>query len=750
MTSMASLIENYKNGMSLKNAIDQFLEHNPTHELVVGMHQIQMRSNDASVNTNNIDDFISKINQINFRAYEVEEQILFLRCLCQFFIDCNRISNAKSIYSVINKLIAPNLAPEFQILPIAIQAELSKLEGNFKKKIELTKNCLDLLNPTSGRYNYLLWAYTSQLGLTGDFENFNKYFQLLKQNSQNTKFASRIDYILMVQSLETGNFKIIKSLADKIRNDQSVESRTMDITVCEKIYRIFVENNHSGLDENFIFDRILLSTSCLLNNDYQNALEWARKCSEKYVDFLMEPSFFSYYQIRAELANGNISTAEYSLEKRKKMNNSCVFDDYFWFRIFHIKGNKEKAQYFLNLFLENSDKFDLHKRLDVEFRLSPEISLSVFRSYTRILEKPIILNSSHSPTNKKEITNELDFIIGSSKAINQVKELIKKFSNVDTSILIVGETGTGKELVARALWKSGNYHSKPFIATNCGAISDHLLQSELFGHKKGAFTGAYENHDGIFEEAKDGVVFLDEIGEISNTMQISLLRVLESKEYRSVGANETKKIRCKIITATNKNLSELVKNKVFREDLLFRLERLIIEIPPLRKRPEDIPILVDYFLNTINPDLPPIHFEKTALDLLMSLPWEGNVRELRNEMERIRLFYSDKKVLTITELSQKYRLKNTNSVQDLDDQKVQLNSTESSININSKFRRIEELKNLFTKYEKLTRLEVVDLLKVSPNTAANYLETLEKESVIVKKNIPNTKTYFFTKINSQN
>ena len=136
--------------------------------------------------------------------------------------------------------------------------------------------------------------------------------------------------------------------------------------------------------------------------------------------------------------------------------------------------------------------------------------------------------------------------------------------------------------------------------------------------------------------------------------------------------------------------------------------------------------------------------------LLMSLPWEGNVRELRNEMERIRLFYSDKKVLTITELSQKYRLKNTNSAQNLDDQKVQLNSTASSININSKFRRIEELKNLFSKYEKLTRLEVVDLLKVSPNTAANYLETLEKESVIVKKNIPNTKTYFFTKINSQN
>jgi DNA-binding NtrC family response regulator len=739
MITMGSFLENYKNGMDLTPALDLFLLESPKHELALTIKQIREAIGDIK----NIEKTIKAANQIDYEKYAVEEQLIFLNGLCSLYLDTKRLASANSILSKIKRLATPNLPPEWQIIPLGVQADFYLAEGLFRKRMEVLEQCMEILPPKSGRYNVVLWAYLSQLCLNNEFLKFEKYFETFKKYSHNTIFAARIDYLLLLKTIEMGNFQSIESIVGKMKNDPSTLSRKEDIAVIEKTYQIFIKNDYEHLNEEITFDWILISTSLLLKKNVAKALEWARKCAEEYIDFKMAPSFYSYYLIRAELANGNANAAQYALESRKKNDNTCVYDDYFWFRIYHSKGDKEKAQYFFNVFSENANKYNLESRFDVELQLSPEISFSDLRYYSRNLDRPITSIPAKPILNKNTNANKMDFIIGESSAINQVKNLINKFALVDTTVLIVGETGTGKELIAKALWKVGSYQTKPFIPINCGALSDHLLQSELFGHKKGAFTGAYHDHKGVFEEAENGIVFLDEIGEISPSMQISLLRILEAREFRPVGSNETKKINCKIIAATNKDLSELVKNKTFREDLQFRLERLVLEIPPLRKRSTDIPILINYFLNDENSTLPPIFFDAQALEHLSALPWRGNIRELRNEMEKVRLFYSDKKILTINELSDKYKKKSVESTQEENLQKNQSTSSEMQINLNSKFRRLDELKNLFSIHQKFSRLEVVELLKISPNTAASYLEILEKENFICRQNIPNTKTIFY-------
>jgi DNA-binding NtrC family response regulator len=397
----------------------------------------------------------------------------------------------------------------------------------------------------------------------------------------------------------------------------------------------------------------------------------------------------------------------------------------------------------------------LFERYDTELKLTPELSFKdlryfitkfrhnqTYQDYTKFEQKPTVTFDYQA---KKEENEILGAMIGQHPTLLEVKNQIKKMEKVEIPILIFGETGTGKDLVAKALWKSGSLKNKKFIAINCGSLSDHLLQSELFGHKKGAFTGAIQDHKGFFEDAQGGIVFLDEIGEISPKMQISLLRVLESGEFRPIGGNETKNLNCKIIFATNRLLSDLVKKGLFRQDLQYRLERLIINLPPLRDRLDDIPILTDYFLNKQHPHLHAIAIDHIALEHLKTLPWEGNIRELRNEMERIRLFHSDKKMVTIEDFSDKYRpLTNTNVKRNQEVNSKPLPLDNKHLNLKSKFRKLDELKDLFNHYGKLSRSEAARLLSVSLNTSANYLSTLEKEGYIKKITPTNSvKTHYY-------
>lgn len=238
---------------------------------------------------------------------------------------------------------------------------------------------------------------------------------------------------------------------------------------------------------------------------------------------------------------------------------------------------------------------------------------------------------------------KLGNIIGKSRSMQQIFEMITVVSRTDTTVLIQGESGTGKELVAKAIHTHSHRAEGPFVPVNCGAIPEALFESELFGHVKGAFTGASYNRKGLFEEADGGTIFLDEVGEIPFPMQVKLLRVLEEKRIRRIGSNETIPVDVRVIAATNKNLKALVDEGKFRDDLFYRLNVVMIEIPPLRERPDDILPLAEHFLerfsSKLKKDIREISPE--ARRMLLSYDWPGNVRELENAIERAVLLSHD-------------------------------------------------------------------------------------------------------------
>ncbi len=234
-------------------------------------------------------------------------------------------------------------------------------------------------------------------------------------------------------------------------------------------------------------------------------------------------------------------------------------------------------------------------------------------------------------------TFEHGSLIGKSKVMQQVFELIERVSTANANILITGESGTGKEVVARMIHNIGPRAESPFIAVNCTAIPDTLLESELFGHAKGSFTGAYQRKKGLFEEADGGTIFLDEIGDMDLALQAKLLRVIQERKIRPVGDNIVKDIDVRIIAATHKDLKAAIKSGLFREDLYYRLSVIPVVIPALRHRKDDIPILATHFLGkyVAQNGGGPRGFTQAALQSLMNMRWDGNVRELENLIERL-------------------------------------------------------------------------------------------------------------------
>jgi transcriptional regulator with PAS, ATPase and Fis domain len=230
---------------------------------------------------------------------------------------------------------------------------------------------------------------------------------------------------------------------------------------------------------------------------------------------------------------------------------------------------------------------------------------------------------------------QLNNIIGKSKAIHDVLELVKKVANTQATVLITGESGTGKELIALALHALSDRRDKLFLPVNCGALPETLLESLVFGHMKGSFTGAFANQEGLFEKAKGGTIFLDEIGEIPQHLQVKLLRALEAKEILPLGSTTPRRIDVRVLAATSRNLNNEVEAGRFREDLYYRLNVMEIHIPPLRERPEDIPELIDHFIKRHNPELKRNFqgIDEAAVRVLMALQWKGNVRELDNVIE---------------------------------------------------------------------------------------------------------------------
>ena len=313
---------------------------------------------------------------------------------------------------------------------------------------------------------------------------------------------------------------------------------------------------------------------------------------------------------------------------KSKANDIVLNDDYV--SNFHVKIENRGGQYFVKDLSSTNGTYLNGQRIfetSLPFNSIMEVGKTIFKFYLE------------SETRKITPSKETNFvgIISKNEKMRSLFTLISKISNSDSTVLIQGETGTGKELFARGIYKLSGRNSKPFVTVNCGAISKDLIESELFGHEKGAFTSAFQQRQGAFELASGGTIFLDEIGELPLDLQPKLLRVLENKEIKRVGGNELIDVDARIIAATNKDLAEEVKNGKFREDLFYRLMVIPIFIPPLRERREDVPLLAEHFL-TQEISKGKIKAKKIApetLEVLKREIWNGNVRELKNLLSRV-------------------------------------------------------------------------------------------------------------------
>ncbi len=301
---------------------------------------------------------------------------------------------------------------------------------------------------------------------------------------------------------------------------------------------------------------------------------------------------------------------------------------------------------------EQDDEMDviMVSALNLARKAVDSIRLGAYDYITKPYEPEDILSTVHRAISKQKLNRELDFlrrevetvrgfdqIISQNKAMLEIFELVKKVGYTSTNILIIGESGTGKELIARAIHRQGSRKNGPFVAVNCAAIPPELMESEMFGHERGAFTGAHTRTIGKFEYANGGTLFLDEISALRSDLQAKLLRVLQEREIERIGSNKPIKVDIRVISATNTNLEDSILSGKFRQDLFFRLNVVPISIPPLRERREDIPLLAKHFLNKFNLSFNKriSGFSDKAMDVLLRYHWHGNIRELENLIERI-------------------------------------------------------------------------------------------------------------------
>ena len=284
-----------------------------------------------------------------------------------------------------------------------------------------------------------------------------------------------------------------------------------------------------------------------------------------------------------------------------------------------------------------------------EFLPKPFTDAELLSTVQRVLNKAKMRR--FTDTADHQIATKHKGLLGNSEVMRKVFIAISKVASTSATVLISGESGTGKELAARAIHYGGQRSSAPFVPVNCGGIPEGLLESELFGHVKGAFTGATESRAGLFHVADGGTIFLDEISDMSMSMQVKLLRVLQDKEVCMVGSGRSRKVNVRILAATNKNLHSLVKNTLFREDLFYRVNVVTINMPPLRERGDDILLLAHHFVNKFAAELgkTPPHFLDEALRNLRNYNWPGNVRELENVIQRL-IVMTDGDSIDVTDL----------------------------------------------------------------------------------------------------
>ncbi|OVE76987.1 hypothetical protein BVX97_00195 [bacterium E08(2017)] len=628
-----------------------------------------------------------------------------------------------------------------------VESRLLAIAGNHDKQEILLKVSLDMLHNDSPRRKLALIELAYFLALSGRLSEIDKSLNSIKSFSNSFK-REWVTAVRFINFVETGNVESASALIPELSRSDFQAEPMRDFQKYSTLLDIL--SSPPPLTDKESQNEILsadipdwaMALRCLLSGKIHQALRWARIHEKSSQPYVTNQDFVSFNLLRAELAESNAEAAQRIINLRHKRGNHHYLDNLFLARIASLENDTDTASELFAQLLDFAEKHQALGRVKFELLLAEDIPrnrLFDFLTTANLIrsqkpkkgDKP---QSTENPLKHIDDKGESDRIVYSTPIMSDIMESVSQFAQVEVPVLITGETGTGKELIARALHDSGPRSSKPFLAINCGAISESLLESELFGHAKGAFSGAAAAHQGLFEEAADGTIFLDEIGEITPRLQVALLRVLETNEIRPVGSSQSRRIYCRVIASTNADLQHLEQNNKFRKDLIFRLRRLVINLPALRDRSDDILLLATHFLNSGRaPDVYATISARLAARLL-SYSWPGNVRELRNTIERMRLMNSDKLYYDAEDLELPTGGPAAPVIPSASPLAPIPLIQEGTIKKGrSRVRRLEDLRELFRQNSILTRNEIARTLDISPNTATADLKELCGEGFIEKK-----------------
>jgi DNA-binding NtrC family response regulator len=677
----------------------------------------------------------------------------------QLALTLNRLADAATLLKRAEDVLPKNAPDELESDVRGLEGMLAGWRGDMVRREKILRQMLCAFPAGSAEHLRQRISQAHFLALMGRESEVDAGLGAL--DCLNARTTEHVLLIRLIQAVETGRFADGLAMADAVRRfdwDMSGH-RNFFIGFLDLIrsrWRIpaGLGVHGGGVGETDPERPVVLPLWAevmdhLLANRPAEALACAKREAGGDLNLcLTKTGFDSFNLIRAELANGNWQAAVRLIGLRRGRGNIHYLDDYFLAVACLLAGQRADAATHFARVEKACAQHGAFGRLEFELRMACALRPGDLYWLTRAAaEVPAAAAAAVArPLLPAAAAKGLTRLIGPSEAMTAVRDAILRVAQMDAPVLVTGETGVGKELVARAVHESGPRADATFLAVNCGAISESLLESELFGYEKGAFTGAAGAHRGLFEMAGAGTILLDEIGEISPRLQVGLLRVLESGEIRPVGGTAVRSARCRIIAATNAEIDEQVDRGSFRKDLYYRLARLTIHVPPLRDRRADIVPLALHFLaeGRVDGELPRLSAE--IAEALCQGRWPGNVRELRNTIERMRLFGSEKAQYELADLVQpetglpagSARGAKTGAVSPSPvpaDHQAALtrDDTEEFLKRGrTQFRRLDRLRELFRRHGKLSRTEVARVLGISLRTATMDLRVLCRERLVEK------------------
>lgn len=680
---------------------------------------------------------------------------LFVSASIEYMCYFNQFEKAYALRSIGQNLSYELIHPRVKAFFFVSCSRLSRSEGNLAESMEWMKSAMTLVPKTDARHllflghSSILLAAQGLLKINGIY-NLDQLQEIKSGLELFGALEAKIVNCIHIGESQEG-LSILKEY--ELKTNEKIPNR---FSIYENLLKVISGNFNSCDYTEDPYQLISNTLGLLSNNKITEAIKSYHLFLKTDWPKLQMQQLVNNLPIHFELCQGNKGMAIFLLNEKAKKGDGHYLDDLFLGRIQLLENNQEAARdTFVNLF-ENIKKYGALSRLKFELQFAKEMKLqdilAVLNGTFPSAKTTYQENAKHIIGVENLTEYKKTSIIGNSVKIQTVKNLIDTYSKLKTVVLISGETGTGKELVARALHEQSLNSEEPFIAINCGALTDSLLQSELFGYVKGAFTGAQNEHKGVFESAGKGTVFLDEFGNISPKLQVSLLRVFESNEIQKIGENKTQHINCRIIVATNVDLKQAVKNKEFREDLFYRLSRFEIFSPALRDRKEDILEIAQYFLSLNSKDLNTQKiFSQNLKIALNSYSWPGNIRQLKNEIEKMCVLNPNISVLDDAH----FELINLPETIEVSQKPNQSFSAPSDFDIFKlgfpREHRQTQLKELFQTHKKLTKGQIVALTNVSPSTAAKDLITLQKTGFIIKRTpSKSTRTDYFEINNPKN